>query len=155
MRSETVDDDSEVVDDHGLHGEDNVLPHVPDVQPDVPDVENKIDEEDDVKGHGGQDSQEVDVKVSKAEATYFSMRHADQERMAELMARKVVAIQNEAKERKESKEKLEETWDEGTDYLSCRVCVIYKDHHQVPQHLHRMRKKNFGFIGKQGKDGKD
>ena len=115
MRSETVDDDSEVVDDHGLHGEDDVLPHVPDVLPHVPDVENKIDEEDEVdrqskdEGRGGQDSQEVDVEVSKAEATYFSMSDADQERMAELIARKVVAIQKEATERKESKEKLEET----------------------------------------------
>ena len=84
-----MDDDSEVVDDpvlqgednrlhsekHHLHGEDDddILPHVPDILPDVPDVENKIDEEDDVKGHGGQDSQEeeVYVEVSKAEITYF------------------------------------------------------------------------------------
>ena len=64
------------------------------------------------------------------------MSRADQERMAELIARKVVAIQKEAKERKESKEKLEETLDEGTDYLSSRVCIMYKDHYQVPPHLH-------------------
>ena len=71
-----------------------------------------------------------------------------------MIARRVVAIQNEGNERKESQEKLEETWDEGTDYLSCRVCIRYKDHYQMPPHLHQMRKINFGIIGKQGKDGK-
>ena len=87
MRSKTVDDDSEVDDDpvlhcedNRLHGEDNrlhgedddyTLPLVPDILPELPDVENE--EEDDVEGRGGQDSQEEKFKVSKAEATYFSM----------------------------------------------------------------------------------
>ena len=81
--------------------DDNNLPLVPDILPELPDVENE--EEDNVKGRGGQDSQEEKVEVSKAEATYYSMSCAQEERMAELIARKVVAIQKEAKERKEYK----------------------------------------------------
>ena len=117
MRSVTVGDDSEVIKDHRLHSEDDVLG----------DLENEIDQEvnrkSKDKGRGGQ---EVDVKVNKKEATYFSMSAADKDELAELIARKIIGKQNEAKERKEAKEKLEEIWDEGTDFLSCRVCAMFK-----------------------------
>ena len=47
------------------------------------------------------------------------MSAADKDKLAELIARKIIGGKNEAKERKEAKEKLEEIWDEGTDFLSC------------------------------------
>ena len=134
-------DDSEVVEDHRLHGEDDVLG----------DLENKIDQEVDRKSKD-EGRQEVDVEFKK-EATYFSMSDADKDELAELIARKIIGKQNEAKERKEAKEKLEEIWDEGTDFLLCRVCAMFKEHHQVPPKMLRCRKNDFGLIGKQGKDG--
>ena len=57
------------------------------------------------------------------------------------------------KKGKKLKEKLEEIWDEGTDFLSCPVCVMFKKHHQVPPKMLQCRKNDFGLIGKQGKDG--
>ena len=86
--------------------EDNepVATDCPEILPELLDV--KMEEEDDVEGSGEQDSQsqEEKVEVSKAEPTYYSnMSRAQEERMAESIARRVVAIQNEAKERKESK----------------------------------------------------
>ena len=130
-----------------LHGEDDVFGDL--------EIENEIDlEVNRMSKDEGRGGQEVDVEVNKkTEATYFSMSAADKDELAELIARKIIGKQNEVKERKEAKEKLEEIWDEGTDFLSCRVCAMFKEHHQVPPKMLRCRKNDFGLIGKQGKDG--
>ena len=66
---------------------------------------------------------------------YSNMSRAQEERMYERIARRIVALQKEDKERKESKQKLEENWEEGTDYLQCRACIRYSHNFDVPYHL--------------------
>ena len=68
----------------------------------------KKEEEDNVEGSGEQDSQsqKEKVKVIKAEPTnYSNISRAQEERMCERIARRIVALQKEEKERKESKQK--------------------------------------------------
>ena len=116
------------------------------------DSEVEVEEDDD--GLGDLENEiDQEVKVNKKEATSFSMSDADKDELAEMIARKIIEKQNEEKERKEAKEKLAEVWDEGTDFLSCQVCAMFKEHHQVPPKMLRSRKNDFGLIGKQGKDG--
>ena len=75
------------------------------------------------------------------------------EELAEKIAQKVFKLKEEKEEQEKIKELRKEDWEEGTEFLICKVCSEHSDSEKAPKGLVKRRTGHFGMISKVTQDG--